>query len=259
MKKSFLLIVLLAISQMLFAKPNPNYKSGNGTIISSTEKNGIRTTIRKCEIADIIIGDLLDEEYRTIYESYTFEKSIGKLKDNDSIDVLQVCTIEYLNKPKNEWGNQAGEVWYKIQFEKLTGYICVCKEYIGKYSDPYYENRYEILEEIKTSKKWTVRKMEQTVSVWVKLNVRDKPGLEGKKIFMLHNFEPGTRSPQQNYEIVAITEETETIDGITDRWLKVQYAPGKYGWIFGGYASVERGGPKYYIPEWTVTFDLTWY
>ena len=94
MKKSFLLIVLLAISQMVFAKPNPNYKSGNGTIISSTEKNGIRTTIRKCEIADIIIGDLLDEEYRTIYESYTFEKSIGKLKDNDNINVLEVCTIE---------------------------------------------------------------------------------------------------------------------------------------------------------------------
>ena len=55
------------------------------------------------------------------------------------------------------------------------------------------------------------------------------------------------------------TEETETIDGLTDHWLKVEYEPGKFGWIFGGYASVERGGPKYYIPEKTVIFDLSWY
>ena len=46
MKKRFLLIVLLAFSQFVFA--NPNYKNGNGTIISSVEKDGVKTTIRKC-------------------------------------------------------------------------------------------------------------------------------------------------------------------------------------------------------------------
>ena len=56
-----------------------------------------------------------------------------------------------------------------------------------------------------------------------------------------------------------ITEETETIDGLTDHWLKIEYASNKYGWIFGGYASVERGGPKYYIPEAMIIFDLSWY
>lgn len=55
------------------------------------------------------------------------------------------------------------------------------------------------------------------------------------------------------------TEETETIDGLTDHWLKIEYASNKYGWIFGGYASVERGGPKYYIPEAMIIFDLSWY
>ena len=29
-------------------------------------------------------------------------------------------------------------------------------------------------------------------------------------------------------------------------------------WIFGGYTTVERGGPKYYLPEAIIAFDLTW-
>ena len=257
MKKSILLIILLSISQVVFS--NPNYKEGNGTIISSTEDNGVRTTIRKCIINNIKIGDLLQEKNRTIYEDFNFNKTIGKLKDNDNIKVLEVCTIELLNKPNDRWGNPAGQLWYKIQIDNSVGCICKSPESLGEYTDPYYDNRYEILEEIQTSKKWTVRKLKQMVSVWERLNVRDKPGLDGKKLFLLHNFEKGTRSPQENHDILAITEETETIDGLTDHWLKIEYEPGKFGWIFGGYASVERGGPKYYIPENKVIFDLSWY
>lgn len=257
MKKSILLIILFSISQVVFS--TPNYKDGNGTIITSSEENGVKTTIRKCIINNIKVGDLLKENNRTIYENYTFNKSIGKLKDNDNINVLEVCTIEYLNKPKSRWGSPAGELWYKIQLENTVGCICKSPESLGEFTDPYYDNRYEIIEEIQTSKKWTIRKLKQGISVWVRLNVRDKPGLDGKKVFLLHNFEEGTRSPQENHDIVAITEETETIDGLTDHWLKIEYEPGKFGWIFGGYASVERGGPKYYIPEKTVIFDLSWY
>ena len=87
---------------------------------------------------------------------------------------------------------------------------------MGNSTDPYHDNRYEILEEIQTTKKWTVRKLNQGISVWERLNVRDKPGLDGKKVFLLHNFEEGTRSPQENHDIIAITEETETIDGLTE-------------------------------------------
>ena len=246
MKKRFLLIVLLAFSQFVFA--NPNYKNGNGTIISSVEKDGVKTTIRKCIINNVKIREMLQEN-STIYENYTFNKTIGQLKDGDIINVLEVCTIEYLNNPKDKWGTADCALWFKIQLKNLSGCICVCKQYLNIYCNPYYENRYEILGEIQASKKWTVRKLEQTVAVWEKLNVRDKPGLDGKKVFLLHNFEPGTRDPQENYEILAITEETETIDGLTDHWLKIEYAPQKYGWIFGGYVTVERGGVKYYIPE----------
>ena len=246
-------------TKKLEQKENHNYNNGNGTIITSFEEYGVKTTIRKCIINNIKIGDLIEEKYRTIYENYTFKNSIGKLKDNDIINVLEVYTMENLNKPKDSSGNSSGELWYRIQLENLVGCICVSPASLGEYTDPYYDNRYEILGEIQTSKKWTVRKLKQGISVWEKLNVRDTPGLDGKKVFLLHNFEEGTRSPQENHNIVAITEETETIDGRTDHWLKIEYEPGKFGWIFGGYASVERGGPKYYIPENIIIFDLSWY
>ena len=51
MKKSILLIFLLSISQFLFS--NPNYKNENGTIITSSDENGVKTTLRKCIINNI--------------------------------------------------------------------------------------------------------------------------------------------------------------------------------------------------------------
>ncbi len=54
---------------------------------------------------------------------------------------------------------------------------------------------------------------------------------------------------------LAAVEEEDTVDGITDRWVQVSYKDYE-GWIFGGHASAERGGPKYYIPEQLIAFDL---
>ena len=48
------------------------------------------------------------------------------------------------------------------------------------------------------------------------------------------------------------------IDGFTDYWLKISYK-GYEGWIFGGYAYAERGGPKYEIPEEEIKYKLGWY
>lgn len=258
MKKCFFIaIILFLISSFTFAIPN--YNNGNGTIISESNINNVKIIIRKCTV-EVTIGDLLREQNRIIFDGYLRGKEIAILKDNDKVSVLEICSIEYLDKPKDQWGNPQGELWYKIQKAEVTGWIHISLTTLGKYTDPYYNNRYEIIEQIDSSgKKWTIRSMDQTVSVWEKLNVRDKPGLGGGKLFLLHDFEEGTRSPQENYTVFAMTEETETIDGKTDHWLQIEYAPGKYGWIFGGYASVERGGPKYYIPENTVVFDLSWY
>lgn len=256
MKKFYIVFLLLTVCTLkLFAEPN--YNGGNGTIISSTNENGIIKTIRKCEINNIKIGDLLNEKNRDIFSNYNFETKIGKLKDNDEVKVIEVCTIEYLNKPKDRWNNPAGELWYKISLNNETGCICTSSDFLGQYTDPYFANRYEILEEITTNKKWTVRRMDQTLSVWENLNIRNKPGTDNTKV--IYTIRPRDTDPvQSNVDVIAMTQEKETIDGKTDYWLKIKYKNYE-GWIFGGYASAERGGPKYYIPENTVIFDLSWY
>lgn len=255
MKKSFLLLILLALSQIVFS--NPNYKNGNGTIIFSKNEDGVKTTIRKCEIDAIEIGDLLSEKNRDIFADYNFSTSIGKLKNDDIVKVIEVCTIEYLNKPKDKWNNPNGELWYKIIYNHIEGCICVSPNALGEEKDPYFNNNYEVLEEINNGKKWTVRKLNQVVSVWENLNIRDNPGTEKSNV--IYTIRPRETDPfQTNVDVIAITEEKETIDGKTDYWLKIKYKNYE-GWIFGGYASVERGGPKYYLPEAMIDFDLSWY
>ncbi len=261
MKKLFIFSIFIIFCQLLFS--SPNYNNGNGTIESVSEKDGIKTTIRKCEIDNVIIGNLLYDQYRTIYKNYDFSSPIGNLKDNDKIKVLQTCTHEYLDKPKIKGTNFRGEIWYKIQYEETIGWICINMDSETLTQNPhqmvpYDDNDYEILEIIESAgKKWTIRKLGGLVAVWERLNVRDKPGLGGKKIFLLHDYETG--SPGEFYTIFATTEETEKIDGLPDHWLKIEYAPNKYGWIFGGYTTVERGGPKYYTPENIVLYDLIWF
>lgn len=94
------------------------------------------------------------------------------------------------------------------------------------------------------------------LTVWENLNIRNNPGTSGNKV--IYTIRPNNTDPQQtNVELIAMTEEDEIIDRKKDHWLKVKYKD-YTGWIFGGYASAERGGPKYLIPEYTVEFDLGW-
>ncbi len=87
----------------------------------------------------------------------------------------------------------------------------------------------------------------QLVSVWDEVNIYNKPGLVDTKI-VSKLIPPQDRSPQVNLNVIEATEETETIGKFTDRWLKINYQ-GTEGWIYGGHASVERGGYKYYTLE----------
>ena len=150
------------------------------------------------------------------------------------------------------------ELWYNIKSDTMEGWICIYSGYIAFFRDPYFDNRYEILEVIESAgKKWTVRSIKQSLSVWENLNIRAKPGINGTNV--VYTIRPGTTDPRQtNVEVIAITEERDTIDGKNNYWLKINYKDFT-GWIFGGYASAERGGLKYYIPEDMVHFDLGWY
>ena len=150
------------------------------------------------------------------------------------------------------------ELWYNIKSDTMEGWICIYSGYIASFRDPYFDNRYEILEVIESSgKKWTVRSLNGVVSIYVNLRIRDKPGTSGTNV--VYTIRPGTTDPRQTtVDVIAITEEREKIDGKNDYWIKISYGD-LTGWIFGGYAASERGGPKYDIPEYMVDFDLGWY
>lgn len=106
-----------------------------------------------------------------------------------------------------------------------------------------------------------IRKCEMNVTIGQMLSEdghtmykREKPGLNDNVV--VYTIRPGDSDPTQtNVQTLAITEESDTIDGITDRWVKISYKEHE-GWIFGGYTSAERGGPRYYIPENWIAFDL---
>ena len=150
------------------------------------------------------------------------------------------------------------ELWYNIKSDTMEGWICIYSGYTAFFRDPYFDNRYEILEVIESAgKKWTVRSLNGVVSIYVNLRIRDKPGTSGTNV--VYTIRPGTTDPRQTtVDVIAITEEREKIDGKNDYWIKISYGD-LTGWIFGGYAASERGGPKYDIPEYMVDFDLGWY
>ena len=256
-RNTIFLLGLLYLTNVVSATEIGNYNNGNGTIIDQRNNNDSIIITRKCE-TEVVIGDLADEDQRVIYDNYRDRNAIGELQDNDKIQTLEIYKVLYKNKPEDEWNRASGELWYKINFENLIGWICISPDYLGKYSDPYTNNRWQIIDSIQSSgKKWTIRALDQTLSVWENLNIRENPGITGNKV--LYTIRPkDTDPPQSNVEVIAITEEVEIIDGIEDHWVKVKYKQ-YIGWIFGGYATAERGGPKYYIPEKRVRFDLGWY
>ncbi len=229
-----------------------NYLNGNGTIVDVKTLDNETWTIRK-HFQRVQIGDLAQEGNLRIYSDHVDSSSvIGELKVGDFVDISQVAEAV----TDDEYN-----VWLQVTTSKnAKGWI-----FFGKYSheyaqfrDPYFNNRWEITGYIKTSKKWTIRKMiYETVAVWEVLNIRDKPGLQDTKV--ISEIVPSDNSnPQVNLDVTEATEETETIDGRSDRWLKIALN-GIDGWIFGGYTDVMRGGYKYYTPENIILFQLGYY
>jgi hypothetical protein len=250
---SAMLIVLTNVFVLGFSQSN-NYANGNGTFIEEKIDGNVTWVFRR-HIQSVKIGDLSRDENLNIYDEPILGNGtiIGKLKLDDTINITQVAEAavgtDYYYCLKISLGNN------------INGWI-FCGKYNYEYAQfrvPYFNYRWEIITIINIGEKfWTIRKMiYQLVAVWEVLNIRDKPGIVGTKVIS-KIVPPENGNPQVNLEVTEATEERETIDGLTDRWLKINYH-GVEGWIFGGYSSVERGGYKYYTPENIISFKLGWY
>jgi hypothetical protein len=250
MKKIFLLFILTNTLSFCFSQYN-NYANGNGSVIETKNIGNVKLVFRK-HIQRLRIGDLAKDINLNIYDQPIPRKGkvINKLKQNDYINITQVAETTFASEHYT---------FLNIRTDKnISGWI-LCGKYNNEFAQvdmPYYNNRWEIIKKINIHGRiWTIRKMVgQQVSVWGVLNIRDNPGLVDTKVIS-KIIPPKDQSPQVNLWVTEATEEEETIDGFTDRWLRINYN-GVEGWIFGGYASVERGGPKYYTPENIIDFEL---
>ena len=240
-----------------------DYAGGNGTIILESEDEDKIITVRKhCQT--IKIGDMARGEERKIYSDMNKSEMIYDLKDNDELEISEIWTITRKD-------DGLFYCWFKVKSNGFSGFLCYSEPVYLKYyngyknsmSDPYENNKWEILETIESGgEKWTVRKMAQELTVWGGVNkdeieLFDNPGETGTKVigYIPASYRKG--NSQINVEIEAITEEVDTENG-NYRWARITF-DGKTGWIDGYYLGAERGGPKYYIPESSIAFYLGWY
>lgn len=252
MKKS---IVIYCFFLFILTKiySQEDYGSGNGKIINIINRGSMSIVERK-HIQNVQIGNLAGDQSIRVYNKPNLINSseIYKLVQGEKILVNEL--YKYENSEE-----KIIEIWLKINYNNnKDGYL-----YFGK-SDPYKNRNWSIIETITSSKKtWTVRNYEEyyfvryviftpdkKTSVVKVLNVRDKPSVEDSTIlFQLVPSEIGVKS-------IAVTEELEKINGITDHWVKIMDKENRIGWVFGGYLTTIRGGPKYLSPNHIIDFTL---
>jgi hypothetical protein len=229
-----------------------NYYNGNGTIIEEKFENNKQIITRKHEDRFELYSINPGEGYRAngvdtlvLLDKPQLDAALI-FSIPDSITWINTLLFRYEmnfdDDKKNSW-------LYVRTDDGKAGWL-----YVGINFDPYENGRWSILEIITIQNKiWTVRKLTGYLSVWKVLNVRDKPGLNNTTV--LFNLIPAVNNPQLGVTILAITEEKDTIDGITDYWVKIKDEQNRIGWVFGGYTSVERGGPKYSTPNASIRFE----
>lgn len=251
--KALLFVALFAVPGTSFSQV-ADYGGQDGTILRR-EPSPSGTWIVRKYTQDLTIGGFSTEENWTLYDERSFQSVVvDTLKLGDKIYISRMAEIEL---------QDSYEVWLLAKKEHGNPgwmFLLECsKDRSPEFDVPYFDDRWSITRYIESSnRRWTIRKMlGQAVSVWERLNIRDNPGVDGTNVIGL--IVPRTDGyPAIHLEVFEVTEEEEIIDGLDDIWLKIEYE-GVTGWIFGGYASVERGGAKYYTPKAMVLFSLSGY
>ena len=232
----------------------PDYGNGNGTIIDQTENENFFILKRKHQ-QKLKLGEMTDDF--NIYKDINKNQVITKVTLNDYVNVEELWVVQSKK-------DLLHYVWLKVSYKGIQGFFYYSgayysnyyKKYIDGYSDPYKNNCWEILEIINIeSKKWTVRKCYQTLSVFSEnefIEVRDKPGFIESVVIAKIPSSYKNGHGQENIIVEAITEEYE--GSYSNRWVRIT-VDGKTGWVSGKYLSAERGGPTYYIPEDWISFN----
>jgi|GEM_PF-659806 len=231
----------------------PNYENGNGTIIEQTGDKDFYILKRKHR-QKLKLGEMADDY--NIYKYINKNQVLVKVTLDDRVDVEELWLVQSKK-------DLLHYVWLKVSYNGVQGFVYYSgayysnyyKKYIDGYSDPYQNNRWEILEKINVGNRtWTVRKVYQGLSIFSENNfieVRDKPGVVDTTVIaeIPLSYKNGNR--QTNIITEAITEEYD--GSYRNRWVRIT-VDGKTGWISGAYLSAERGGPTYYIPEDWIAF-----
>ncbi|MCL1836528.1 MAG: SH3 domain-containing protein [Treponema sp.] len=250
-----LLFSLILGNVTLMGFSQANYGNGNGTIIETLVDGNVQLVLRR-HIQHVRAVDYPGYKHYPfkIYSSPSLNKN-NVVSDEEPmfpIDIFQIAEVT-IEEKYSYWLNikTADNIIGWVYAGEVNGWI-PSGELDANYARqwiPYFNNRWEILNMIDTGNRvWTVRKLlSQYVSAWVVLDIRDKPGLVNTNVIS-QIVPPDRNDPLFFLSITEVTDEYETIDERTDRWLKINHN-GVEGWIFGGYVAVERGGPKYFTPD----------
>lgn len=261
--KNLLIIILIIFFCMSCTKKNTH----NETIYSDTDNNIVfdeivdnnlllnNTEISIWEyIEHIQKAEVYNNKSLVVYEKHGFNEEI--------INILTMGAEIDINELAIETNNDQMNFWLKISYEDIQGWI------YGGYGNPYRNGIGTIIETINIGDKtWTVRTIGREGYLAADgLNVRDKPGLENTNvIFQIKKSDYGNTLERKwgdfYYEMIvaaiAQTIETDTINGVTEYWVKIIDKFDREGWVFGGFLEMgDRGGAKYFTPETYIFMEL---
>ncbi|HBG65148.1 MAG TPA: hypothetical protein DDW78_01605 [Treponema sp.] len=221
----------------------PDYAGGNGTVTGRESRGNHSFTTRRHE-QEIRTGSQLSSRQRIIYADFRSQKRIGELHEDDIICTQQIRSD--LDRSRNKLA-----VWYSISYGAgQSGWICM--GYDGEDTTfPYHDGNWEVLRSIRADgAEWTVRRLEQQMTVWNTAALFAEPGAYDK----MQGTIPVAGKPETiSTKAVAINPD---LPGIW--WLQVQQG-GTSGWTADcGDITVERLGPRFLTPEAIVDWELGW-
>jgi len=274
MKKLILIFTMIFAAAVSFAQ---NYNNGNGTIIAeeTSENDGLRI-VRRRHVQTVTMSEHADipETNKALWKYYTYlyntkrtleqEFGITPLIDDCSgkeIHIMEILKISNVYVAEHDPNYPYYPYYaYYVEVEGQKGYMYAERddsEVANFYDKGYWSVEGSIFS---SGKQWTIRNARHSGDFIIaeRLFVRDKPGTKGtNKIYL---FYKDTELPEEAYlgtdvEVINVTEEQETIDGKTGRWLEIVYKDIR-GWVFEGYVyySLYYG----WSPEDCIEQQFTW-